>query len=288
MIGDIQCIKENLNDDIVDKLSKRYIAIDVETTGLNPAEDLITEIGLVEFVNGKKIREYQSLIHINILLDDYISELTGITNDMLFNAPREENVYKEVIEFLGDTLDEGTILVAHNASFDMSFISRALIRYGYIGVIHYVDTLSISRSLVKGLFNYKQDTVATYFNIVNKRAHRAATDAEVCGEILSRLIDIYKKKEQTIDIETKYDKYFEKMVRERGIIYYRFNLVNNYEVIDNHISAIVKGSNIYKVDVDINEDNITGTCECPYYKENNKLCKHMYALILKHESKKDL
>lgn len=73
-------------------------------------------------------------------------------------------------------------------------------RLGYDGTIYYADTLSISRKLVKGLNNYKQDTVASYFNIVNEESHRAVTDAEVCGKILIQLLEI-KQEEQQIIIE---------------------------------------------------------------------------------------
>lgn len=73
-------------------------------------------------------------------------------------------------------------------------------RLGYDGTIYYADTLSISRKLVKGLNNYKQDTVASYFNIVNEESHRAVTDAEVCGKILIQLLEI-KQEEQQVIIE---------------------------------------------------------------------------------------
>jgi hypothetical protein len=71
-------------------------------------------------------------------------------------------------------------------------------RLGYDGTIYYADTLSISRKLVKGLNNYKQDTVASYFNIVNEESHRAVTDAEVCGKILIQLLEIKQEEQQII------------------------------------------------------------------------------------------
>lgn len=281
MLGDIECKKVLLNDEVIESMSKRFIALDTETTGLDCTKNVITEIGLVLFENGKKVKEYGSLLRVHEKLSPEITSITGITNEMLENAPSEESVYREVVEFLGDALEEETIIVAHNASFDMCFIERALVRFGYIGVIRYADTLSISRSLVKGLFNYKQDTVAQYFNIVNEQSHRALTDAVVCGRIMTNLINVYNNKSQIIEFETKYDDLFEEKVRERGIIYYRFNTINGYTVNGNEISALISGANVYNVSLKLG-DKLEGTCDCPYYKDDKKLCKHMYSLLLKY------
>ena len=67
-------------------------------------------------------------------------------------APKEEEVYKELVDFLGDALDKKTLICRHNAKFDMSFLSEALMNLGYKGIINYVDKLSISRSLIPGLY----------------------------------------------------------------------------------------------------------------------------------------
>ena len=286
MIGDITTNKETLTPAIAEELKVRYIAIDVETTGLDCTSDYITEIGLVLFNNGVKVKEYSSLIKIPVLIPSQIVALTGITNEMVFNAPKEEQVYSEVAEFLKDALDEKTILVAHNANFDMGFIKRALERYGYIGVLRYVDTLTISRKYVRGLFNYKQDSVATYFNIVNEEAHRALTDADTCGRILSKLLEVYENHNQIIEINTPYDEQFEQRIRERGIIYYRNNLVNNYLEDNNSCSCLITGVNRYNVNLTIEDNYIKGTCECPFYMDGNINCKHIYALLLKYLSNK--
>lgn len=107
---------------------------------------------------------------------------------MVKAAPKEEEVYKELVDFLGDALDKKILICAHNAKFDISFLSETLMNLGYEGIINYVDTLSISRRLIPGLDNYKQDTVEKLFNIINKESHRAVTDAEVCGQILWQLL----------------------------------------------------------------------------------------------------
>ncbi len=112
---------------------------------------------------------------------------------MVKAAPKEEEVYKKLVNFLGDALDKKTLICAHNAKFDMSFLSETLKNLGCEGIINYVDTLSILRSLIPGLNNYKQNTVAKHLNIINKESHRAVTDAEVCGQILWQLIRIKRQ-----------------------------------------------------------------------------------------------
>ena len=93
-------------------------------------------------------------------------------------------MYPQLLEFLGDAAHAETILCAHNAQFDMGFLSETLIRLGIIANFRYVDTLRLSRKYLKGMPNYKQTTLADCLGISVKDAHRAADDAQVCGEIL--------------------------------------------------------------------------------------------------------
>lgn len=283
MIGEIVINKCYLNQNIKDILNHEFIAIDVETTGLNPADDYITEISLIHYKENKIVREYNSLIHISISVPPAIEELTGITNEMLRDAKKESEVYKEVVEFLKEALDEKIYLVAHNATFDLSFLSYSLKRYGYIGSINYVDTLNIAHLLVPGLFNYQLNTIATYFNIVNPQAHRARYDAITCGDILIKLLSLYDG-EESLEITTPFDYLFSDNVRERGLVYYRFNKVMNYSSENDSCTANIIGSSNYQVKLIIN-DTLTGSCTCPYFKDG-KYCKHIYALLLKYLSNK--
>lgn len=194
--GNVVTYKIELDNNI----NQRFIAFDVETTGLNPSSDRIIELGAVVFENKKIINKFSSLVNPQIKVPSRATAVNHITNKMLKNAPDEKEAFSRLIDFLGDAINGATILCAHNATFDMKFLSETLMRLGYDGTIYYADTLSISRKLVKGLNNYKQDTVASYFNIVNEESHRAVTDAEVCGKILIKLLEI-KQEEQQIIIE---------------------------------------------------------------------------------------
>lgn len=172
----------------IQRLEKRFIAFDVETTGLNSYLDRIIEVGAVLFEDGKPVKTFDSLVNPNVLVPQSATAVNHITDEMVKNAPSEESVFSDLISFFGDALDRGTIICAHNARFDMGFLSETLMRLGYSGKIHYVDTLGFSRKLVCGVENYKQQTLANYFGITNSQDHRAASDAKVCGEILLKLL----------------------------------------------------------------------------------------------------
>jgi len=191
--GYISYSQLKIDKESIKQLRKHYIAFDVETTGLSPVNDKIVEVGAVLFENGKIIQRYSTLINPEISIPVRVSAINHITDDMVKDAPKEDVVCKELVEFLGEALNKQIAICAHNAIFDMNFLSRMLARLGYHGKISYVDTLSLARSTIRGLYNYKQDTVAQHFNLVNNQSHRAVTDAEVCGKILWNILNIMDK-----------------------------------------------------------------------------------------------
>lgn len=182
--------KTEVNHDVLKALKQRYIAFDVETTGLYPSSDRIVEIGSVLFENGKPTKKYGTLVNAMVSIPSSATAVNHIDNNMIKTAPSETEVYRNLVDFLGDALQKNTIICAHNAKFDFGFLSETLMRLGYDGNIRYVDTLSLSRKWVKGLVNYKQETVANYFGLHNTNAHRAENDAEICGNLLWKLLQI--------------------------------------------------------------------------------------------------
>lgn len=194
--GYVSTYKKQVDYATVEELKKCYIAFDVETTGLSPMNDKIIEVAAVLFENGEITKKYSSLVNPDVFIPYSATAINHITNEMVKDAPKECIVYAELVDFLGDALKQQTTICAHNASFDMNFLSETLMRLGYDGKISYVDTLSLSRRLIKGLHNYKQDTVAMYFDLINNQSHRAVTDAEICGKILWNLLQIEEKEEE--------------------------------------------------------------------------------------------
>ena len=152
----LELIKVKYDQDIKKQLEKRFIAFDVETTGLNPKEERIIELGAVLFENGQE------------------------------NQPREEKAYKMFQEFMKEALQGEVLVCAHNAQFDMSFLKKTFDRLQLTGKICYVDTLQLSRKYIHGPYNYKQGTIAHYLHIKNENAHRAY--AYVCGQILNHIV----------------------------------------------------------------------------------------------------
>ena len=153
------------------------IAIDVETTGISPEKERIIEIGAFRPETGEVFR---TLISPGRPLPERITELTGITDEMLTGAPEEAEAIKALLEFLG----EDTVLLGHNINFDHSFLVQAIRRCGFPEPqFSGIDTLKLSRVLCPELPNKKLETMVEHFGLTNERAHRAFEDAKVTVEL---------------------------------------------------------------------------------------------------------
>lgn len=166
----------------------KFFAIDIETTGLDKNKDSIIEIGAVMFELGKPVKVFNSLINPMKEILEEATQIHHINNDMVKDAPSEKEVLEHLIVFLNDVIKKQTFLCAHNADFDISFLEAAFRRNNIDIDLYYVDTLAIAKENIKGLSNYKLNTLANLFNIINKEEHRASSDAEVCGNILVRIL----------------------------------------------------------------------------------------------------
>lgn len=168
---------------------KGIIAIDVETTGISPEKERIIEIGAFRPETGEIFR---TLINPGRPLPVKITELTGITDDMLVDAPEEAEAIQRLLEFMGGD----TILLGHNISFDHSFLVQAIRRCGFPEpVFQGIDTLKLSRVLCPELPNKKLETMVAHFGLTNERAHRAFEDAKVTVELYQCLKAMNKEPE---------------------------------------------------------------------------------------------
>ena len=172
------------------KLKRRFVAFDVETTGLSPLSDRIIELGAVLFENRTPTVRFSTLVNPGMPVPASAIRVNHITNQMLEKAPDEFTAFADLTCFLGDVLSGGTFLCAHNADFDMAFLTNTLARLGYDADIRYIDTLVLSRVYLRELPDHRQSTVAGHFSINTGTAHRAGDDAEVCGQIMCELIDL--------------------------------------------------------------------------------------------------
>ena len=126
--GWVAAYKVQVDDNAIQELKQRYIAFDVETTGLSPMNDKIIEVGAVLFENGEITKRYSTLVNPEVSVPYSATAVNHITNEMVKDAPKEKVVYAELVDFLGDALNQQTAICAHNASFDMNFLSETLMR----------------------------------------------------------------------------------------------------------------------------------------------------------------
>ena len=169
-------------------LDGEYVAFDLETTGLMPRTDTIIEIGAVIMKEGRELDRFQTFVDPGRRLSREVSELTGITDDMLRGAPKIQEVLPKLLEFVGDRP-----LVAHNARFDCAFVTQACRQQGIKYNMTAVDTLILSQNLLPHLNKYKLDLVAKEFDLGDFNHHRAADDAVICGQIFFKLFDRLKE-----------------------------------------------------------------------------------------------
>ena len=161
-----------------------YISFDLETTGLNPDKDQITEIAACRFVNGEFTEEYTTLINPGIPIPKNITTLTGISNKMVEESPSINDVLPEFLEFVGSTP-----LVAQNINFDYSFITKNLSteRSPLLDNPLY-DTLSLARGFIYFHNSFNLGSLCDYYGIKIENAHRAGADALCTGKLFAYLI----------------------------------------------------------------------------------------------------
>ena len=165
-------------------LTGEFIVFDIETTGLSNKTERITEIGAVRVVNGEVKDSFNTFANPGMPIPAKIVKLTGITDDMVADAPSEKEALQKFYDFCGDC----RVLVAHNAGFDTGFIRAAAKRSGMPYEFTSVDTVPLCRSLYKGLKNYKLDTVAEYLKLPPFNHHRACDDAAVLAGIFKKAL----------------------------------------------------------------------------------------------------
>lgn len=188
-------------------LPKDYIVVDLETTGLNPSFDEIIEVACIHFVDGHEVSTFHSYVQPepfdddgkNVYIDDFISELTGITNETLQNAPK----FKDIAEQLFDYLD-GAFIIGHNVNFDINFLyDNFAASLGKEFHNDYMDTMRLARIVMPDLQHHRLKDLCEVFNITETQ-HRAMNDCEITQEVLSRLLAIVEEKKIDLPIHKKH------------------------------------------------------------------------------------
>ena len=166
-------------------LQDSYVVFDLETTGLSPNVHKIIEIGAVKVVNGKIVDRFSRFVNPKVPLPFAIEELTKIRDDMLVNEPEIAQILPEFMEFC-----KGSVMVAHNAEFDMGFIRKNCEQLGLACPVTFVDTVAMARYLLPQLNRFKLDTVAKELHITLDNHHRAVEDAECTAGIFVKFVQM--------------------------------------------------------------------------------------------------
>ena len=172
-------------------LDDTFVVFDIETTGLSKETESITEIGAVKVVDGKIIDHFSTFVNPERPIPTEITKLTGITNEMVADAPVITEILPKFLEFCQDA-----VLVAHNANFDTGFIRLNAERKCGIEVKNTVlDTLELSRALLPELKKHKLDIICEQLGVSLEGHHRAVNDAEATAEVFLKFIDMLVEKE---------------------------------------------------------------------------------------------
>lgn len=178
-------VQSSKNQNLLDK----YVIFDLETTGLNREYNKIIEIGAVKVKNGEIIDRFSTFINPHEKLTKEIINLTNITDDMLEDAPEESEMLPKFFEFFEDS-----VLVAHNAKFDMGFIKKWAERNNRVVENTVLDTVGLSRTIFPEMTKHTLNVIAKKLDISLENHHRAVDDAEATANIFIKFIEILKNK----------------------------------------------------------------------------------------------
>lgn len=185
LVDDLQEIVSNEKGQ---DFSGTFVVFDIETTGFSPVSNRIIEIGAVKVVNGEITDRFSTFVNPQVPIPFRIEKLTNINDSMVMDAPLIETVLPEFLDFCGDA-----ILVAHNASFDMSFIKENVQRQHLNREFTYVDTLGIARVLLPNQAKHTLDAVCKTLGISLENHHRAVDDAEATAQMFVKMIPMLKE-----------------------------------------------------------------------------------------------
>jgi DNA polymerase III epsilon subunit family exonuclease len=173
------------NHERIDLGATEFVVFDLETTGAKAPPCRVTEIGAYRVRNGSVAEAFHTLINPETAIPPFITSLTGISNEMVAEAPVFRDVASRFLEFIGDS-----VLVAHNAHFDMGFLNHEIGRVyeDYRVWNPSLCTVQLSRKLLPNIENHKLNTVANYFSIELLNHHRASDDAKATAHIFVNLL----------------------------------------------------------------------------------------------------
>lgn len=165
-------------------MTDSYVVFDLETTGINPNTDCIIEIGAIKVVQNKVQDVYKTYVNPQIKVPPYITELTGITDEMVFDGKRNKEAVEEFIHFA-----DGYTLLGHNIGFDYGFIKKSAIGYKIPFDKRGIDTLKIARKTLAHIERRNLEYLCEYYHIEQREKHRAYEDAISTKKVYDNLVN---------------------------------------------------------------------------------------------------
>ncbi|GAA0114330.1 PolC-type DNA polymerase III [Clostridium senegalense] len=218
----------NLNDDIV--------VFDLETTGFSSENDSIIEIGAVKVRDNQIVDKFNEFVNPNKSIPYKITELTGITNDMVKDADPIESILPKFLEFVGDSM-----VAAHNAPFDTSFIKFNCKKINIEFKNSIMDTIPLAKFLFPDLKRYKLNTICKHIGISLENHHRAVDDAKATAEIVLHCLDMLKEKE-IFDVYKLNKEFLGNFDIKKAVTYHIIILAKNQVGIKNLYKVISKSN----------------------------------------------
>ena len=166
-----------------------YCVLDLETTGISPKTEKITEVGIMKIKDGKVLEEFNVFVNPEKPIPERVVEITHITDEMVKDAETIDKVFPKILEFCKDS-----VIVAHNAAFDVGFLRHVAKELGYDFDFTYVDTLPLARKLYPNLAKHKLGKIAEFLKIKVEVAHRALDDVDTTVKVYNEMIKTLKER----------------------------------------------------------------------------------------------
>ena len=227
-------------------LDTEYCVLDLETTGISYKTEKITEVGIIKYKNGEVIDEFECFVNPEKPIPPKVVEITHITDDMVKDADTIDKVIPKIIDFIGDS-----VLVAHNADFDIRYLKYNFEKYGYKLENTYIDTLRLAKAIFPDLKKYKLGLIADALKIKVDVAHRALDDVKTLVAVFKVMIERTKEEHgKTIDdFDLKFETDFKKLPSYHIIIIAKnyVGLKNLYKLVSySHLNYFYKKPKILK------------------------------------------
>ncbi len=180
-------------------MDEQYNILDFETTGFSADFDRVIEVGVIKINNNEIVDTFQTLVNPGLRISSTITNLTGITNEMVKDAPKNSLVMPKLQAFVGEEL-----IVAHNASFDERFFKTEMKRSGLKVKNQFLCSLLLARRIYQSLDSHKLEVICRHLGLINVASHRAIGDAEVTHKVLNDICDQIKRHSWKNQISPQY------------------------------------------------------------------------------------